>query len=95
MPKSIFEILDEYYFNSGHRHKTKPTADDFKKAGWNIDYGTGESKNAKFSTHTIHHKYSTYNMKKDLQTHQKMAAFAFLVSLHNVTDIPFEEVTIF
>jgi hypothetical protein len=80
MPKSIFEVLDEYYYNSGKR--TGPQ----HNQGWHVpnSFDMGARKLFKPS-----------NIKPGLDTVQRMIVYSFLVRLSEAKNIDITDYTLF
>jgi len=80
MPRSIFEILDDYYYNDGRR-----SGRTFRQ----------NQRNAYQQSRSIGQIFSYQKIRKGLETHQKMTVFKFMVQLDNITDVEFTEITIY
>jgi len=82
MPRHIWDILDDYYYNSGRRKgKTWERAQQAK------------AQYEKYYKNDFRYKKS--RIKSGLTSYQKMMVFSFMMSLDSAKYISFEESTLF
>jgi len=80
MPKSIFEVLDEYYYNSGKR-----TGPQYNQ-GWHVPNSFDMTAKKLFKRSRI---------KPGLDTVQKIIVYSFITRLNTAIDIKYTDCTIF